>query len=217
MDFKTHLEKAWALTMKYIVPMILMTLVMAIAGALSLGILIPVMMAGYMQSVLMMVRSGREPRIQDLFSEMGLFLPLLGFGLSVFVLVMIGISLFVLPGIVIICGLSYICLYMLPLMTDRKFSVIDAIKESFRMVTSNDIMDHIITAILFLGISTIGGSVFIGFLFTQPLATIFLMIVYEEKISTNPPRPPAAEPSPETVQTETEPEKDDGITLKYKP
>ncbi|MEZ4525247.1 MAG: hypothetical protein R2941_04935 [Desulfobacterales bacterium] len=219
MDFKAHLEKAWALTLKYIVPMILMTLVMAVAGALTLGILIPVMMAGYMQSVLMMVRSGREPRIQDLFSEMRLFLPLLGFALSVCVLVMIGISLFVLPGIVIICGVSYVCLYMLPLMTDRNFSVIDAIRESFRMVTaSEDFMDHIITAILFLGISTIGGSVFIGFLFTQPLATIFLMIVYEKKTGINPPQPPAGEPSPEPVQPEQpdHPE-DDGITLKYKP
>lgn len=215
MDFKAHLEKAWALTLKYIVPMILMTLVMAVAGALTLGILFPVMMAGYMQSVLMMVRSGREPRIQDLFSEMGLFLPLLGFGLSVCVLVMIGISLFVLPGIVMICGVSYVCLYMLPLMTDRKFSVIDALKESFRMVTSADnFMDHIITAILFLGISTIGGSVFIGFLFTQPLATIFLMLVYEEKMGINPPPRPEAETSSEPVQSESE---DDGITLKYKP
>jgi len=215
MDFKTHLEKAWSLTLKYVVPLILMTLVMIIAGVLTLGVLMPVMKAGYMQSVLMMVRSGREPRIQDLFSEMGLFLPLLGFGLSVCVLLMIGFSLFVLPGILIICGITYVCLYILPLMTDRKFSITDALKESFAMVTADDFMDHIITAILVLGIVSIGGSTFIGLLFVMPLATVFLMIVYEEKISRNPPRPPAAEPSPEPVQPDQA--KDDGITLKYKP
>jgi len=212
MDFKTHLEKAWTLTLKYVVPLILTTLVMLIAGILSLGILMPVMKAGYMQSVLMMVRSGREPRIQDLFSEMGLFLPLLGFGLSLCVLLMIGFSLFVLPGILMICSITYVCLYMLPLMTDRKFSVIDALRESFHMVTAEDFMDHIITTILVLGIVSIGGSTFIGLLFVMPLATVFLMIVYEEKTGANPPSPPAPEPVLPPEQAE-----DDGIRLKYKP
>ncbi|MEE4359773.1 MAG: hypothetical protein V2I97_25100 [Desulfococcaceae bacterium] len=216
MDFKSHLERAWSLTLKYIAPMILMTLVMAVAGFFTLGILAPVMMAGYMQSVLMMLRSGREPRIQDLFSEMRLFLPLLGFGLAVFILIMIGISLLVLPGIVIICGVSYTCLYMLPLMTDRNFSITDAVKESFNMVKGPDFMDHIITAILFLGISTIGSSVFIGFLFTQPLATIFLLSVYEEKTGSIPCHPPASEPAEEIHESRSS-ESDDGITLKYKP
>jgi len=35
---------------------------------------------------------------------------------------------------------------------------------------------------LFLGISAAGSAVFIGSLFTQPLATVFLLSVYEEKI-----------------------------------
>lgn len=217
MDFKSHLELAWKLNLQYIAPLILLTLVMAVAGFLSIGILVPVMMAGYMQSILLMIRSGREPRVQDLFSEMRLFLPLLGFGVVVFIAVMIGLSFFFLPGIVIICGISFVCLYMMPLMTDRNYDVIGAVKESYKMVSGDDLMDHVIVAILFLGISTIGSSVFIGFLFTQPLATIFLLSIYEKKIdgssvnhhdSDNPPSPPKADTD------KTDPE--DNITLKYK-
>ena len=216
MDFKSHLESAWHLTLKYIVSLLLMTLVMGVVGFLTLGILAPVMMAGYMQSILMMVRSGREPKIQDLFSEMRLFLPLLAFGIVVVIASMIGFSIFFLPGIVIVCGVTYVCLYMLPLMTDRNFGIVDAVKESFRIVTGDALMDHVIVAILFMGISAIGSSVFVGWLFTQPLATVFIMRVYEEKVAGNAPAPPKSPPPPPEGPDKTDDTKEEEITLKYK-
>jgi hypothetical protein len=48
MDFKKHLLRAWELTLKFIVPLVLMTLVMLVVSFLTLGILAPVTMAGYM-------------------------------------------------------------------------------------------------------------------------------------------------------------------------
>lgn len=189
MDFKFHLERAWNLTLKYIGPLILTTLVAGVVGFISMGILAPVVLAGYMQSVLMMIRSGREPKIADIFTEMRLFLPLLGYGLVVAILMVIGFSLFFLPGIVVVFGVTYVCLYMLPLMTDRNYGLMDAIKESFRMVKGPDAMDHVIAAILFVGISAIGSSVFVGWLFTQPIATIFLLSVYEDAIRDHAPTP----------------------------
>lgn len=216
MDFKSHLETAWHLTLKYIVSLLLMTLVMGVVTFLTLGILAPVMMAGYMQSILMMVRSGREPKIQDLFSEMRLFLPLLAFGIVVAIASMIGFSILFLPGIVIVCGVTFACLYMLPLMTDRNFGLVDAVKESFKIVTGDELMDHVIVAILFMGIAAIGSSVFVGWLFTQPLATVFLVRVYEEKVAGNAPAPPASPPPPPEDPGKTDEPKEEEITLKYK-
>ncbi len=181
MDFKKHLETAWNLTLKFLAPLVFMTLVMFILWILTLGILAPVTMAGYMQSILLMVRDGREPKIQDLFSQMKLFLPLLGFGIVVFIITMIGFILLVLPGIIISLAVSFVCLYMLPLMTDKKLGLIEAIKESFSMTTHDVLIDQLLVFILFMGISAVGSAVFIGVLFTQPLATIFLLSVYEEK------------------------------------
>ena len=193
MDFKKHLETAWKLTLKFIAPLILMTLVMFIVSFLTLGVLAPVTMAGYMQSILLMVRDGREPKIQDIFSQMRLFLPLLGFGIVVVIAIMIGFMLLVLPGIIVALAVSFSCLYMLPLMTDKKLGLIEAIKESYALATRGNILDHIVVMILFMGISGIGGSVFIGWLFTQPLATVFLLSTYEEKISRVPQDQPIAE------------------------
>jgi hypothetical protein len=181
MDFKKHILRAWELTWQFIVSLVLMTLVMTGVAVITLGVLAPVTMAGYMQSILLMIREGREPKIQDLFSEMRLFLPLLAFGVVAFVAVIIGFMLLIIPGFLAIMAISFCCLYMLPLMTDKKLGLFEAVKQSYNMAVRDNIPEHIVVAILFLAISGIGGSFFIGFLFTQPLATTFLLSVYEEK------------------------------------
>ena len=181
MDFKTHLENAWRLTFKYIAPLIIMTLVMIAVCFFTLGILAPVAMAGYMQSILLMIRDGREPKVQDIFSHMRLFFPLLLFGIVVFITALIGFLLFVIPGIAVVLAVAYCCLYMLILMTDRQIGIIDAVKESFSMTTNGNWIDNLAVFIIFIGIIALGGTTFIGSLFTQPFATIFLMSVYLEK------------------------------------
>ncbi|MEA3438093.1 MAG: hypothetical protein U9R43_16640 [Thermodesulfobacteriota bacterium] len=186
MNFKYHLETAWNMTLKFIAPLIFITLVMFLLWFFTIGILAPVTMAGYMQSILLMLKDGREPKIQDLFTQMKLFLPLLGFSILVFIATVIGFLLFVLPGIIISLAVSFFCLYMLPLMTDKKLGLFEAVKESYTMTTQGVFTDQIVVLILFLGISAAGSAVFIGSLFTQPLATIFLLSVYEEKIKQPP-------------------------------
>jgi membrane-anchored glycerophosphoryl diester phosphodiesterase (GDPDase) len=190
MDFKRHIENAWNLTLKNIVSLILLTLVFVGVSALTFGILAPVALAGYTQSLLLLIRSGREPKVQDLFSHMKLFLPLLGFGLAVLVVTSIGFMLLFLPGILITVAITFCCIYMLPLMTDRGMNVIDAVKESYAMSRRGEIVDHVVVVIIFMAITMIGGTVFIGVLFTQPLATLFLLSTYEEKIRATPPPAP---------------------------
>ena len=185
MDFKHHIEFAWNKTWEHIVPLILMTLVLLVASALSLGILAPVAMAGYMHSILRMVREGREPKLQDFLDQRHLWLPLLGFAVVAAIAVMVAFAFFILPGFAVLFGIFFCCLYMLLLMTDRNLPLMDAVKASFAMSTQDPLGENVIVVLLFLGVSAIGGSVLIGVgsLFTQPLATIFLVSVYEEKIS----------------------------------
>jgi hypothetical protein len=184
MNFKEHLETAWHMTLKYIAPLIIMTLVMSIVSIVSLGILAPVIMAGYLHAVLLMLREGREPKVQDLVSQMRLFLPLFIFGIIVFFAVLLGYSLLILPGILVMIAVSYCCLYMLPLMIDKESGIVDAIKESYAMSITDNLVDNIAVYIIYIGLLAMGSSVFIGFLFTQPFAAVFLLSVYEEKIKT---------------------------------
>jgi hypothetical protein len=192
MNFKGHLETAWHATLANIAPLIIITLVMTGISIVTLGILAPVMMAGFTQAIILMLRENRGPSVGDLFSEMRLFLPLFGFYILVVIATMIGFMLLFLPGLIVILGVSFACLYMLPLMTDRRLGLIDAIKESWAMATRGDIIDHVAVVIIYMGITAVGSSVFIGTLFTLPFATVFLMSVYQEKIgAAQPPQPPA--------------------------
>jgi hypothetical protein len=180
MDFKAHLQKAWEVTLKFIIPLVINTLVMVVVGVVSLGILAPVIAAGYTQSILLALRDGREPKVGDLFSEMSLFFPLLGFSIVVVLALIIGFSLLFVPGIAVVAALVFCCLYMLPLMTDRKLGLVDAIKQSYAMAREN-VSEHIVVAVIFIIVSAVGGSVMLGTLLTQPFATIFLLSVYEQK------------------------------------
>ena len=182
MDFKTHLENAWDLTLEFISPLIIITLVMFCLWFLSLGILAPVTLAGYTQALLRMMREGRDPNIRDLFSEFHLFLPLIGFSILVGLAIIIGFMFVVLPGFLISILITIACLYMLPLMTDRRLDLSEAVKTSYAMGSKGGFGGHLVTVAIYLGILAIGSSIFVGALFTQPLATLFMLSVYNEKV-----------------------------------
>jgi hypothetical protein len=187
MNFKNHLEIAWNQTLKHLSPMILMTLVMMIVSIATLGILFLVMMAGYINAILLMLRDDRPPQIQDLFSKMNLFLPLLLFSIAMAIIIAIGLRLFVLPGLAVACALAFGCLYVVPLMVEQKIDLVAAIKTSWQMSVQDNLADQIVVVILYLGFIAIGSSVFIGTLLTQPFATVFLISVYQEKIRSGAP------------------------------
>jgi hypothetical protein len=200
MNFQTHAETAWQSTLKFLGPLILLTLAQLLVSTFSLGIMAPVTMAGYMQSLLLALRHGREPELKDLFSETRLFLPLIGFGLLVMIALTIGFTVFILPGIVMTIGLVFGTLYMVPLMTDQGLGLMDALKGSWEMATQEPWTDQIIITALYLAILSLGGTVVVAVLFTQPLATMLVLSVYEERLrkkrgpstpSPVPPIPPA--------------------------
>jgi hypothetical protein len=182
LNFKDQLETAWRLTLKYIAPLIILTLVMFLVCLLTLGVLSLVLTAGYFHAVLLMIREGREPQLKDLFSHMKLFFPLLGFGIVVFISALIGFSLFFLPGVFVILAVSYCCLFILPLMTDKNLGLFDAVKKSYAIMMRGNMTDMVAVYLIFAGLFAIGNSVFVGFLFTQPFASVFLLSVYEEKV-----------------------------------
>ena len=187
MDFKYHLETAWRLTLKFIVSFIIMTLVMLGVSFITFGILAPVLMAGYTQAILLALREGREPKVQDIFSEMRLFFPLLGLSVVCFIAVMVGFMLLFLPGILVVLGISYCCFFLIPLLTDKRLDLVSALKESYEASMSGNKVEHLIAVILFLIISAIGSTIIIGAVFTTPLATAFLVSIYEERFRSTPP------------------------------
>lgn len=213
MDFQEHLGVAWRNTVKYIGPVLLLTLGQIVVSAVSFGILAPVTMAGYMQSLLLTLREGREPELKDLFSEMQLFLPLLLFGFGITIALALGFLLLVLPGILMTAALVFGSMYMVPLMSDRNMGLIDALKTSWKMATREPWTDQIILTVLYLIILSLGGTVVIAIFFAQPLATFLVLSAYEERLQpgkamappkpAQPPQTPPVPPAPEPPRPES--------------
>jgi len=182
MDFQKHFEIGWQNTMKYIGPVILLTLVELVLSAISFGILAPVLTAGYTKSILLALREGRTPQMGDLFSEMRLFLPLFLFGLLLTIVLALGYAMLVIPGIIVTLLIAFGLLWVVPLMVDQKMGIIDSIKESWRMSMEKPITDQIIVSVIYMGLMSVGGSFILLILFAQPFATFILLSVYDEKL-----------------------------------
>ncbi len=182
MDPRAHFSFAWDLWLKNIAPLAIMTLLMFVVATVTLGILAPVLIGGYVHSILRLTREGRPPKMGDLFGQMRLFLPLLVFGLALFVVAAIAFSLFFLPGVVLGMVMTYFLMYMIPLMVDRGLPLVEAVKGSVAMVTGQGMVDQIVVGIIFIGLTAIGNSIPLAALFAQPLATVFLMSVYDERV-----------------------------------
>lgn len=205
MNFKTHLEESWKLMLEHLIPLIFMTLLMVAVSFCTFMILAPVVYAGYMYAILLMAREGREPVLQDIFSQMRLFLPLFAFGLGSAVLVSVGYVLFVLPGVILSFLIPFACLYMVLLMSDKNLGLLDAIVQSFSMVTGDSsskmgmgmgffdsikerflmaskkqVIDHVILMILIIAMNWLGALVAVGWLVTTPMSAILLVKAYNE-------------------------------------
>jgi len=179
MDFKEMLEKSWALFVAHLPALVLSTLVFFACSFLSLGFMAPVLLAGYTQSVLLLVREGRAPEIRDLFSFLRLFFPLLALAILSGLLVFLGLVVLVLPGILVGLALSFFLPYVLPLMTDQELGLVEAVRESIHMALRQPVSEQVAVVALYLVITSVGSSTGLGALLTQPFATILLMLAYE--------------------------------------
>ena len=181
MDFKQHFERSWQVLTAFLAPVLLNTLVVAGVSIITLGVMAPVVSAGYMQSLLLALRTNRRPEVRDLFAHLNLFFPLLGFGILFFLAAGLGFALLVLPGMAVVLAAVFFLIYMLPLMTDQQLGLFAAIKESARMAMEEPISEHLAVVAIYIVLAAIGNSTGIGALFTQPYSCLIVLSAYEEK------------------------------------
>jgi hypothetical protein len=181
MDFKKLIVTSWQNTVQFIGPILLLTFVQLLVIVFSLGILAPVTTAGYIDSLLRVFREERPPEVKDLFSQMGLFLPLFGFFLLAALAAFIGFSLLVLPGFLVVGFVAFAAFYLIPLMTDRGLGLFDALRKSWDMALRPPVTDHLIITIIYVAIMSLGSSLPFAFLITQPMATFIMVGAYLER------------------------------------
>ncbi len=179
MDFSKYFNRTWELFQNHLSALIIETIVFVIVSAITLGILSPVMQAGYTRSLLRMILEDRKPETGDLFSEMSHFFPLLGLIILVVLAVTIGFVLLVIPGLLLLFLILLIQQYFFQFLVTEKKGVFHAARSSWNFIFSGGRTgDHIVIMLLVLLFHSAGGSVFLGLIVTVPLSMIFLSLVF---------------------------------------
>ena len=182
MDFKELIVNSWHNTLNHIGPLLLITFVQLVLIMVTLGILAPVTTAGYVHSLMQVVRDDRKPEVGDLFSQMRLFFPLFLLSILVAVVAFIGFSLLVLPGFAVIAFIAFAAFYLLPFMVDQQLGLFDALKASWQTAMQEPVSEHIIVVIIYVAIMSVGSSLWFGFLITQPMATFIMVEAYHNRV-----------------------------------
>jgi membrane-anchored glycerophosphoryl diester phosphodiesterase (GDPDase) len=185
MDVKDLIVRSWQNTLNHIGPLLLITLVQLVLIIVSLGILAPVTTAGYVNSLMQVVRDDRKPEVGDLFSQMRLFFPLFLLSILVAVVAFIGFSLLVLPGFAVLAFIAFAAFYLLPYMVDQKLGLFDALKASWQAAMQEPVSEHIIVVIIYVAIMSLGSSFWFAFLITQPMATFIMVDAYNQRVLGN--------------------------------
>ncbi len=185
MDFKDLIVRSWQNTLNHIGPLLLITLVQLVLIIVTFGILAPVTTAGYVNSLLQVVRDDRKPEVGDLFSQMRLFLPLFLLSILAAVVAFIGFTLLVLPGFAVLAFIAFAAFYLLPYMVDQKLGLFDALKASWQAAMQEPVSEHIIVVIIYVAIMSLGSSLWFAFLITQPMATFIMVEAYNHRVLGN--------------------------------
>ena len=196
MDFKDLIVRSWQNTLNHIGPLLLITFVQLVLIIITLGILAPVTTAGYIDSLMRVVRNDRKPEVGDLFCQMRLFLPLFLFSILVALVAFIGFSLLVLPGFAVMAFIAFAAFYLLPFMVDQKLGLFDALKASWQTAMEAPVSDHIIVVIIYVAIMSLGSSLWFAFLITQPMATFIMIEAYQSRVLGGRVAEPGEEPEP---------------------
>ena len=185
MDFKDLIVRSWQNTLNHIGPLLLITLVQLVLIIVTFGILAPVTTAGYVNSLMQVVRDDRKPEVGDLFSQMRLFLPLFLLSILAAVVAFIGFTLLVLPGFAVLAFIAFAAFYLLPYMVDQKLGLFDALKASWQAAMQEPVSEHIIVVIIYVAIMSLGSSLWFAFLITQPMATFIMVEAYNHRVLGN--------------------------------
>lgn len=130
---------------------------------------------------------GGAPRLMDLFSGANAFLPMLGVTILTGLACACGVLLFIVPGVILFCGLWASSYYVV----DAKLGVIDSMKASWDAMQGQkgDILVFLLVTILI----NVGGffTCCVGFFLTAPVMALAVAIVFLRVSGRGVPGPPA--------------------------
>jgi uncharacterized membrane protein len=183
LDIGEVLSETWSILMKDVGLYIGATLVYVAIIVLTCGLGALVWAPLFAGMVIMAMKSmkGEKPSFDDAFAGFKMFAPLLLLSLVTLIGTTIGFVLCILPGLY----LSVAWCFGLPLVIDRKMDFWEALQLSMQTVNQNFFPIFLVVLVLAI-INSLGGTVVLGFLITQPMFIIGLTVTYSKVFGLQP-------------------------------
>jgi len=127
-------------------------------------------------AIVLKFAKGEKPVIQDLFSKKHLFFKYIFSNILVSILVIMGLLLFIIPGIILAIRMQFYIYFIV----EKEVGPIDAIKKSWNL-TRGSFWNLFLFGLLSGGIQILGiVALLIGLVFTTPTVWIAQAVVYEK-------------------------------------
>ncbi|MFH0886765.1 MAG: hypothetical protein V1843_01225 [bacterium] len=181
MDIGRHFSTAWDIYIKNFMTLIISMVIVAVLSVLTLGILVPVLITGF-QMMFIKLKRGQEVTTNDLFVYMNKFWILLCAAVVGAIAVMIGLILFIIPGLMI----ATLLMYALLLIADKDMDIGAAFSKSSEIVKKNNFWMHFLFVLVNGFIGNMGSSFYgVGALLTQPFAMGAIACAYDDEVSSS--------------------------------
>jgi len=177
MDIVKAFTDSWKIYMANFVTILLATLAVMIIGVVTLGLLYVPLLVG-LQMLFIKAKRGEAVLLNDIFVPVKRFFAIFFGSVWIALLVMIGLILFLIPGL---CWLSW-WMFALLYIFDKNLGIGAAMRASKELVRKNNLWAHLFLLILAGAVAHLGFYVFgIGVLLTMPLGMGALACAYADE------------------------------------
>jgi uncharacterized membrane protein len=173
-DVAGLVKQSWGLFAQKPLEHVLGSLIVALGGTLTLGVLMGPLAVGQIRMIDKQ-RRGEDIRVEDVFSGFSSFAPAFVASLVFVVGVAIGLVLLVVPGVVLALGWAF-ALWFVAL---QRASATEALADSWALLKAHPGSVLLVLLVVTL-LNLLGGAVLLATLLTAPLSFIFATLAFHE-------------------------------------
>ncbi|HKO92566.1 MAG TPA: hypothetical protein VJU61_15530 [Polyangiaceae bacterium] len=173
-DVASLFKRCWGLFVQKPIEHVLVSLIVAVLGSLTLGVLLGPLYVGQLRMIEKQQR-GESISVQDAFSGFDSFAGSLIVTVCLFVGGLIGTLLLVLPGLVVIAAWSFAYYFVA---RDRA-SAADALSGSWNLLKTQT-TSVLLVLLLVIVVNCLAATVVLASLLVAPLSAIFCMLAFQD-------------------------------------
>jgi uncharacterized membrane protein len=172
-------KRSWALFQSKPIEHLVASLIVLVLSVISLGVLLGPLMVGQIRMIEKQER-GEDPRIEDVFTGFGNFGAAFLTTLILFVGMIIGLVLLVVPGLVVGAAWSF-ALWFVAL---EDASAVDALGRSWQLLKAHA-LSVVVLIVLLAVVNVLANTIIVTALITTPLTMIFWTLAFQDMLATS--------------------------------